>query len=209
MGNLFSNVEDQRKPFLSMLFAIISLSTASFVYLSVDGHSAINQCHNISLLAPTNRTTTDGAATTTAAPAPALFHGGHDGFNGTTTTEGPAFKIIEVNEYRAAVTGGIVICALLAASAISIVLSVYCRSASVLKVSFGLFMILVVALVYPLIVFSQSLSVGYTCREVGLRLVPSSIGLIVAGVITSLFFTETLGKIRVGDDAASRTLLPQ
>jgi hypothetical protein len=230
---VFANIEDKRKPLLSLLFAIISLSTASFVYLSVDGTNAIHQCHNMSLGGAKSST---GNVTTTAAPGgkmqvgagneePAVFDtivrvdatattntkGGSTTQPGTTTAASPEFKIVEVDKYLAAVTGGIVIMSALSLCSIVVVLAVYCRSGNVLKVSFGIFVVLILALMYPLVVFGEALGEGESsgCREVGLRLVPSSVCLVVVGIFASLFFSDTLGKIRIGDDAAARSLLPQ
>jgi hypothetical protein len=247
---LFANIEDHRKPFLSLLFAIISLSTASFVYLSVDGYHAVHQCHNVTIASSSSAASPSSVAgnattTTTAAPKPLSFAAASSSAvssrmiaspqdagepalvdtavevgntaaattaagGTTTTTAAPVeYKIIPVEKYLAGVTGGIIILALVAATSVTIVLSVYCRSGNVLKVAYGIFLVLVVALLYVMVTFGEALGVGHNCRDVGMRLVPSSVGIFVVGLFTALFFSDTLAKIRVGDDNAGRALLGQ
>jgi hypothetical protein len=219
---VFGNVEDARKPFLAALFAIISLSTATFVYLAVDGSDSIDKCTRSDA---GNRTAANGShawSTTTTALAPTLTRAqvaaavvvadGGAADNATTrlatatasTTPAPEHhKTIHVAKYKDAVTGGIAICAMLTATAIAVVLTVYCRTPNLLRLAFGLFGVLIVALLYPMIVFSQALSDNEHCESVGLRLVPSTVGLFVVGLSTALFISDTLGKIRSGDEGPS------
>jgi hypothetical protein len=183
---VFANIDDHRKPFLSAMFAIISLSTATFVYLAVDGHSSIEACGK-----GKGNNSTSSPSSTTAAPA-----------GSTTTTGAPTGDDsgIDIDKYHAAVIGGVVICALLAVTSVAVVLSVYCRAANVLKGMFVFFCLLTAALLYPMIVFGQALDAASDCKDVGVRLVPASVALFVVGLTTLLFFQDTLKKIRYGED---------
>ena len=191
---VFANIDDHRKPFLSALFAVISLATATFVYLAADGLKTIHHCDiggnpisNTSTLPSTTTatatTTTTGTTTTSAAPAP--------------TGAFPYTK------YHNAAVGGIAINALLAASAIIVVLAVYCRWATTLRAVYAFLCVQVLALLYPMVVFGPALSAGNCCHPVGARVVPASVALFVIGLSTLLFFSETLSKIREGDEGPS------
>jgi hypothetical protein len=206
---VFANIEDHRKPFLSAMFAIISLSTATFVYLAVDGKTSIRQCHlqdGASSNSASDNTTTTTAApgTTTSTTTSALNSANFLVSASTTFSPDPSpsgHELVDVDKYLSAVTGGVVICALLAATSVAVVLSVYCRSPNILKIMFILFCVLSLALFYPMVVFGQAINVGPDCKSVGIRLVPATVGLLVVAFTTLLFFADTLRKIRSGEES--------